>query len=74
MDMLNRLPLEFRAAAHDAEAGSNGDIDTSLVRELMADGQTRDAVAAMLHLLTRLANCGLDAGAPPLLRSARSEV
>lgn len=74
MDMLNRLPLEFRAAAQDAEAGSNGDIDTSLVRELMADGQTRDAVAAMLHLLTRLANCGLDAGAPPLLRSARSEV
>jgi hypothetical protein len=74
MDMRNRLPLDFRAGATSGDAGLPADIDSAVVRELMADGHTRDAVAALLHLLTRLANCGLDAGAPPLLRSARSEV
>jgi hypothetical protein len=71
MDIRNRLPMEFRKS-HDGDR--HPDMDGDVVRELMAEAHTRDAVAALLHLLTRLANCGLDAGAPPLLRSARSEV
>lgn len=74
MDIRNRLPLDFRAAASHADADASADLDAATLRELMAEGHTRDAVAALLHMLTRLANCGLDAGAPPLLQSARSEV
>lgn len=74
MDIRNRLPMDFRTGPSRGDAGLPADVDAAVIRELMADGHTRDAVAALLHLLTRLANCGLDAGAPPLLRSARSEV
>ena len=68
MDIRNRLPPEFRNAAALQE-----ETERASARNL-AESHTRDPVAALLHLLTRLANCGLDAGAPPLLKSVRSEV
>lgn len=66
MDYRNRLPAEYRSAARPLDADRTHLIEGTT---LLAEAHTRDAVAALLHMLTRLANCGLDAGAPPLLRA-----
>ena len=68
MDIRNRLPADFTGASRAADGGAELD---AAVRELLAEGHTRDAVNTLLHLLTRLANCGLDAGAPPLLQRSK---
>lgn len=72
MDVSNRLPREFWDAGTNAASRSGG--DGLIVRDIRTEVHTRDPVAALLHLLTQLANCGLDAGAPSLLQSAQSEV
>ena len=69
MQYRNRLPAEFRTALAPKNTDDPRGLEAAAVRELLADGHTRDAAAALLRLLTRLANCGLDAGAPPLLQS-----
>jgi hypothetical protein len=72
MEIRNRL---INSGSSSMPVGSVRSADeAAAVREIMAEAHTRDAVAALLHLLTRLANCGLDAGAPPLMQSVRSEV
>jgi hypothetical protein len=40
----------------------------------VANQDEKSEIAALLRLLTVLANCGLDAAAEPLLQAARTEV
>ena len=74
MHMRNRLPPDFCTSIVSVPASGRPAADAAAMRDLMAEAHTRDAVTALLHLLTRLANCGLDAGAPPLLQPASSEI
>lgn len=74
--MKSRLPSDNYPAAryrerrpmeHDPDRNGHGEGMVTAIEE-------RDSIAGLLHLLTRLANCGMDAGAPPLLKSRHPEL
>jgi len=71
MDYRNRLPADFMGdkAPEGNEITLRGDASVLAAK----DPHARDAAATLLRLLTVLANCGLDAGAPPLLQKAATE-
>jgi hypothetical protein len=71
MKFANRLPREFISGS--PLPGSEALIDAVSCRAI-DENSKRDAAATLLHMLTRLANCGMDAGAPPLLKSAPAEI
>ena len=66
MEYRNRLPLDFRTGPH--HTGEDGRLQDAIMRDHAAEPQSKEAVSALLRLLTRLANCGMDAGAPPLMQ------